>query len=102
MPLQLISFTGIVVSIISLLFVCYLAYRRLFYGPEVEGVFTLFGITIFLMGLLLFSVGMLGEYIGRINGLVRRRKRFRVASVLEAGESVKLPADESKSSSIPD
>ncbi len=88
-PLQLISFTGIGVSILSFLFVLYLAYRRLFYGPEVEGVFTLFGITIFLMGLLLFAVGMLGEYIGRINGLVRRRKRFRVASVLEAGDSVK-------------
>ena len=92
-PLQLISLTGIVVSIISFLFVMYLAYRRLFYGPEVEGVFTLFGITIFLMGLLLFSVGMLGEYIGRINGLVRKRKRFRVASVLEAGEGVKSSDD---------
>lgn len=92
-PLQLISFTGIAVSILSFLFVLYLAYRRLFYGPEVEGVFTLFGITIFLMGLLLFAVGMLGEYIGRINGLVRRRKRFRVASVLEAGDSVKSTAE---------
>lgn len=93
-PLQLISFTGIVVSMLSLLFVLYLAFRRIFYGPEVEGVFTLFGITIFLMGLLLFSVGMLGEYIGRINGLVRRRKRFRVASVLEAGDGVKSPTDD--------
>lgn len=92
-PLQLISFTGIVVSILSFLFVVYLAFRRVFYGPEVEGVFTLFGITIFLMGLLLFSVGMLGEYIGRINGLVRRRKRFRIASVLEASDGVKSPPD---------
>ena len=99
MPLRLISLTGIAVSILSFLFVMYLAYRRLFYGPEVEGVFTLFGITIFLMGLLLFSVGMLGEYIGRINGLVRRRKRFRVASVLQAGEGVKSPDEESKPSS---
>ena len=89
-PLQLISLTGIIVSLLSLLFVFYLAYRRLFYGPEVEGVFTLFGITIFLMGLLLFSVGMLGEYIGRINGLVRRRKLFRVARVLEAGDRAKM------------
>jgi undecaprenyl-phosphate 4-deoxy-4-formamido-L-arabinose transferase len=101
-PLQLISITGIVVSILSFLFVCYLAYRRLFYGPEVEGVFTLFGITIFLMGLLLFSMGMLGEYIGRISGLVRRRKRFRVASVLEAGEGVKSPVDDKESSSGPE
>lgn len=99
LPLRLISFTGILVSILSLLFVCYLAYRRIFYGPEVEGVFTLFGIAIFLMGLLLFSVGMLGEYIGRINGLVRKRKRFRVASVLEAGEGVKSREDATESSS---
>jgi undecaprenyl-phosphate 4-deoxy-4-formamido-L-arabinose transferase len=98
LPLQLISLTGIVVSMLSLLFVFYLAFRRIFYGPEVEGVFTLFGITIFLMGLLLFSVGMLGEYIGRINGLVRRRKRFRVASVLEAGDSVKSTSDDEKPS----
>ncbi|MBT8072870.1 MAG: glycosyltransferase [Xanthomonadales bacterium] len=101
-PLQLISITGIVVSILSFLFVCYLAFRRLFYGPEVEGVFTLFGITIFLMGLLLFSMGMLGEYIGRINGLVRRRKRFRVASVLEADEGVKSPVDEADSATGPE
>ena len=97
-PLQLISITGIAVSIVSFLFVVYLAYRRIFYGPEVEGVFTLFGITIFLMGLLLFSVGMLGEYIGRISGLVRRRKRFRVASVLEAGDGVKSPGNGKRSS----
>jgi len=101
-PLQLISLMGIVVSILSLLFVCYLAYRRIFYGPEVEGVFTLFGITIFLMGLLLFSVGMVGEYIGRISSSVRKRKRFRVASVLEAGDGVKSSSDNSKSSSQPD
>ena len=101
MPLRLISLTGIAVSILSFLFVMYLAYRRLFYGPEVEGVFTLFGITIFLMGLLLFSVGMLGEYIGRINGLVRRRKRFRVASVLQADEGVKSH-DETRTSSKPE
>ncbi len=83
-PLQLISFTGIVVSFFSLLFVIYLAIRRLLVGPEVEGVFTLFGITIFLMGLLLFAVGVLGEYIGRINNQVRNRQQFRVARRLES------------------
>ena len=102
LPLQLISFTGIFVSMLSLLFVVYLALRRIFIGPEVEGVFTLFGITIFLMGLLLFSVGMVGEYIGRINGLVRRRKRFRVAYVLEASGSVKPATDDDKPTSQAD
>ena len=83
-PLQMISFAGILVSFLAFLFVVYLALRRLFIGPEVEGVFTLFGITIFLMGLLLFAAGMLGEYIGRINNQVRRRQRFRVAETLDS------------------
>jgi len=83
-PLQLISFTGIIVSFCSLLFVIYLATRRLIVGPEVEGVFTLFAIAIFLMGLLLFAVGMLGEYIGRINNQVHKRQRFRIAKTLES------------------
>ena len=86
LPLQLISLTGIVVSFFSLLLVIYLAFRRLVIGPEVEGVFTLFAIAIFLMGLLLFAVGMLGEYIGRINTQVRKRQRFRIANTLDTTE----------------
>lgn len=85
MPLQVISITGIVVSLLSLLFVVYLAIRRLIIGPEVEGVFTLFGIAIFIMGVLLFAVGMVGEYIGRMYSQVRNRQRFQVAEILERG-----------------
>jgi len=83
MPLQVISITGMGVSLLSLLFVVYLAIRRLVIGPEVEGVFTLFGIAIFIMGILLFAVGMLGEYIGRMYSQVRNRQRFQVAEILE-------------------
>jgi len=90
MPLRLISFTGIFVSLLSLLFVVYLAIRRLVIGPEAEGVFTLFGISIFLMGILLFAMGMLGEYIGRMYVQVRNRQRFHVAAVLE-GDGLKHP-----------
>ena len=83
-PLQVISITGIVVSLLSLMFVVYLAIRRLVIGPEVEGVFTLFGIAIFIMGILLLAVGMVGEYIGRLYSQVRNRQRFQVANVLES------------------
>ena len=86
MPLQVISITGMVVSLLSLLFVVYLAIRRLVIGPEVEGVFTLFGIAIFIMGILLFAVGMVGEYIGRMYGQMRNRKRFQIAEILQQGE----------------
>jgi len=82
-PLQMFSLIGIVVSIISFLFVLYLALRRLIVGPEVEGVFTLFAIAFFVMGLLLFGIGLLGEYLGRLYLQVRERPRYLVHSVLE-------------------
>src|SRR6266513_2693064 len=57
MPLQLFSLSGIFISILSLAFVIVLAVRRLVVGPEAEGVFTLFGIAFFLIGITLFGIG---------------------------------------------
>ncbi|NOZ37078.1 MAG: glycosyltransferase, partial [Gammaproteobacteria bacterium] len=82
-PLQFFSMAGMGIAIMSFIFVFYLAIRRIFVGPEVEGVFTLFGIAFFLMGLLLFGIGLLGEYIGRIYVQIRERPRFLVRDVLE-------------------
>jgi len=52
-------------------------------GAEVEGVFTLFALTFFLIGVMLFGLGLLGEYIGRIYQQVRERPRYVVQTVLE-------------------
>ncbi len=82
-PLQMFSLIGIALSIFSALFVIYLAIRRLIVGPEAEGLFTLFGITFFLIGVLLFGIGLLGEYVGRIYQQVRHRPRFLVQAILE-------------------
>lgn len=82
-PLQMFSLVGVGLSILSAFFVAYLAYRRIFYGPEVDGVFTLFGIMFFLMGVILFGIGLLGEYIGRIYQQVRQRPRYLIETVLE-------------------
>jgi len=86
MPLQLFSVSGIVISLLSIAFVLFLAVRRLIVGPEAEGVFTLFGIAFFLIGVTLFGIGLLGEYIGRIYEQVRQRPRYVVQAVLEKKE----------------
>jgi undecaprenyl-phosphate 4-deoxy-4-formamido-L-arabinose transferase len=82
-PLQLFSLSGIVISVLSILFVVFLAIRRLVVGPEAEGVFTLFGIAFFLIGITLFGIGLLGEYIGRIYEQVRQRPRYVIQAILE-------------------
>lgn len=83
MPLQLFSLVGIALSLASGAFVVFLAIRRLIIGPEAEGLFTLFGISFFLNGILLFGIGLLGEYVGRIYQQVRERPRFTIQAVLE-------------------
>ncbi|MEI7613468.1 MAG: glycosyltransferase [Betaproteobacteria bacterium] len=82
-PLQLFSMLGMLISLGSGLLVAYLLVRRLIIGPEVEGLFTLFAITFFLLGIALFGIGILGEYIGRIYHEVRDRPRYLIAGILQ-------------------
>lgn len=83
LPLQLFSMLGMLISLGSGLLVAYLLARRLILGPEAEGVFTLFAITFFLLGIALFGIGILGEYIGRIYHEVRERPRYLIAGILQ-------------------
>jgi undecaprenyl-phosphate 4-deoxy-4-formamido-L-arabinose transferase len=85
-PMHMFSVVGIGIAILSVLFVVFLAIRRLVIGPEAEGVFTLFAIAFFLIGVALFGVGLLGEYVSRIYDEVRHRPRYIVGSVLERRE----------------
>ena len=82
-PLQWFSFAGILIAVLSFAFTLFLAVRRLVIGPESEGLFTLFGIAFFLIGVTLFGIGLLGEYIGRIYQQVRTRPRYLVQATLE-------------------
>jgi len=59
-PLQLFSMIGMAVSTISFVLVVILLVRRLLVGPEAEGLFTLFGVVFFFIGLALFGIGLLG------------------------------------------
>lgn len=83
-PLQLFSMVGMAISLLSALLVAYLALQRLFSGPQVQGVFTLFGILFFLVGMALFGIGLLGEYVGRIYAQVRERPRYIIQAVLQS------------------
>jgi undecaprenyl-phosphate 4-deoxy-4-formamido-L-arabinose transferase len=76
LPIQFIGVLGIIIAFMGLVFALYLIARRFIVGPEVEGTFTLFGILFFFIGIQIFALGIIGEYIGRIYQEVRRRPRF--------------------------
>jgi len=82
-PLQWFSMLGILVSMGSGALFLLLIGRRLLMGPEAEGLFTLFALAFFLIGLSLFGIGLVGEYIGRIYQQVRHRPRYLIEAILE-------------------
>lgn len=83
-PLQWFSLVGFMLSFVSGALFILLVTRRFLLGAEVEGVFTLFALQFFLTGIVLLGVGLMGEYVGRIQQEVRRRPRYRINAVLEA------------------
>jgi len=85
-PLQWFSMLGMLISIASGALFVILIVRRIFIGPEAEGLFTLFALVFFMVGLALFGIGLLGEYIGRIYQQVRHRPRYLVEAILERKE----------------
>jgi undecaprenyl-phosphate 4-deoxy-4-formamido-L-arabinose transferase len=82
-PLQFFSLLGMTMSLLSALLVLLLLIRRFILGAEAEGVFTLFAIAFFFMGVILFGIGLVGEYVGRIYQQVRARPRYVVQTVLQ-------------------
>lgn len=84
LPLQIFTLLGLSISALSGLFVLYLFLRRLIVGPEVEGVFTLFAVLFFLIGIILLGLGIMGEYIGRIYQEVRQRPRYVIKEIVDS------------------
>ncbi|MEB2286404.1 MAG: hypothetical protein B6D46_00330 [Polyangiaceae bacterium UTPRO1] len=91
LPIQLVSLAGIGVSLVGTGFGIYLLFRRLVLGPESEGLFTLFAILFVFLGLLIFAVGLVGEYVGRIYAEVRRRPSYVVRAVYGASRARSAP-----------
>jgi undecaprenyl-phosphate 4-deoxy-4-formamido-L-arabinose transferase len=85
-PLQMFSLLGMAVSTGSaILYVVYIAERAI-QGDLAGGIAGLWDrdiLEFFLIGIVLFGLGIVGEYVGRIYQQVRERPRYRVRSVLE-------------------
>ena len=86
-PLRFTMGFGVIMATASMLVAAVLVVGRIVEGHEwaVSGVFTLFAVLFFFVGVILFAIGLLGEYIGRIYLEVRHRPRYVVRAVYGRG-----------------
>ena len=84
-PLQIFSLFGILVSVVALATYFIVIAKRIVAG-EGDGLWVIWDrdiLTFFLIGVQLFGLGLIGEYVGRIYQQVRERPRYVVQAVLE-------------------
>ncbi|MBK1723521.1 glycosyltransferase [Thiocystis violacea] len=80
LPLRLWSYVGLVVSLLAMLYASFLIVRTLISGVDVPGFATLIVVILMLGGIQLISLGVLGEYLGRLYLEVKQRPLFLVRS----------------------
>ncbi len=79
-PLRLASLLGIIVSFIAFLYLIYIIIVTNFYGDPVQGYPTIMVTILFLGGIQLLSLGIIGEYLGRIFNESKRRPGYFINS----------------------
>ena len=75
-PLRISTFVGFVVSMFAFLYMIYVFFKALIYGDPVQGYPTLVILILFLGGIQLLSLGIIGEYIGRIYNETKNRPDY--------------------------
>jgi undecaprenyl-phosphate 4-deoxy-4-formamido-L-arabinose transferase len=84
LPLQLFSLFGIFVALASLgVYVVVIVQRLLAGGGGIEVIWDRDILEFFLTGVMLFGLGLIGEYVGRIYQQVRERPRYLIQAILE-------------------
>ncbi len=75
-PLRFVTNAGMAVSLIAFLIILYALYSHLFLKTTISGWTSLMISMMFLGGIQLIAIGIIGEYISRINNSVRNRQLY--------------------------
>lgn len=81
LPLRFATIFGFVTALIGLGFLCKVIFKTLIYGEPVAGYPSLITVIIFLGGVQLLSLGIIGEYIARIFNETKKRPIYLVSEV---------------------
>ncbi|WP_313711478.1 glycosyltransferase family 2 protein [Pseudomonas sp.] len=89
-PLKVATYLGFLVSVVSLLFGLFILAKTLIWGDVVKGYPTIMVTILFIGGVQLFFIGVLGEYLGRVFGETKGRPLYLIDENIPSRISVKI------------
>ncbi|NIK79141.1 glycosyltransferase involved in cell wall biosynthesis [Paenibacillus castaneae] len=75
-PLRLSALSGSIISIIAFLYIGWIVIKTLLFGEDVAGYASLMTVVLFLGGIQLLSLGIIGEYLGRVFNETKQRPLY--------------------------
>lgn len=88
-PLRIASFLGILTSFAAALYIIFLVVRTLIFGSDLAGYPSMMAVILFLGGVQLLSIGVIGEYVGRIFNETKQRPLYFTDEIHRGGDSEK-------------
>ena len=88
-PLRIISFVGVLVSVAAFFYLAIVLFKALFFGDPLGGYPSMMCVILFLGGFVLLALGIIGEYLGIIYQETKRRPQYFVNKVWRK-ETVKI------------
>lgn len=88
-PLRIATIFGLLCALVSFVYALWITLRTLIYGEPVTGFPTLIVAILFLGGIQLISLGIIGEYLGRIFDESKNRPLYFVAEIFQNSNEVK-------------
>ncbi|MBS4218956.1 glycosyltransferase family 2 protein [Bacillus sp. FJAT-49711] len=97
-PLRLLIYLGIIITCLNLIYIGISFINILFFGIDTPGYFTLISSILLLGGIQLISLGVIGEYVGRIFYEVKRRPNFVIdqSNITPAAKRFKVLEEEKR------
>ncbi|MFT8353709.1 MAG: glycosyltransferase family 2 protein [Gluconobacter japonicus] len=86
LPLQIGTYMGLIISILSVLYGFWIVARTLLFGNPVAGYPSLMAVILFMGGVQLMTIGIIGEYVGRIFNETKNRPLYLVEKYQPASE----------------
>jgi polyisoprenyl-phosphate glycosyltransferase len=91
-PLRIWTYLGLAVATVAFVYAGFIVMRTVIHGIDVPGYASLLAITLFLGGIQLIGLGVLGEYLGRVYSEAKQRPIYIVRDSYEASKAARREA----------